>query len=1793
MSIVKSTGRTLCLPRAQHAAAMLFLACALTVPARASVPTMEEAALVARNWLALSSAQGAKGYTAESKISGDWTITQDATVLAYVFAIEPAGFVVVPGLKELAAVRACSGEFNLDRSGRDDFTRMVTADLKAQMGRFATRNGSVSATAADGSAPVHPSWNALGTREISPAQVLATDPEFILSERGPLLTTSWSQGAPYNAQCPEGAAGRSLVGCVATATAQILRYHRYPTTGTGTHSYFWDGDEWCGGETTPGRDLDATYTDAYDWANMPDIATTGSSTVEQEAVAELCYEVGVALEMTYSSCSTGSQIENAVTALPQHFRYDPSIESVERSAFDQASWFAAIRAEIDANRPVLYRIGLGAGRGHAVVCDGWRQLTGIMQYHINFGEGGPFTSWYSVDQIHLSDDPLNSERMVRNIQPQSNVIPAMTMTQDTHWYAGDPYLLTGNVTVASGVTLTIDPGAVIKFAYQSDTELKQRLVVNGRLVAQGDAAAPIVFTSARDDSCGGDTNGDGSDTSPGTGDWGYVQLNGSGSRLEHCILRYGGYRDDDSASIEVWHNYMLWIRHLNTQVVDCDLEYVHETAIYADNGSSPTISGNRIGMVGLTTDNGIYCNGAAPVITGNTINHAIGYAIYCTGTSPTVEDNVVLAGGLHGIRCTGATPTVARNQVTDAAYGILCGSGTGTVVDNVVSRGTYALWFDGGRPDVHGNQVNGSVYRLGLYNGTWLDYAANTYQDIQRPAVLVGGTISQSCRWPVLPGDPVSYLLVDNLTVDPGDTLTLDPGVVVKFGHQSDTELKRRIVVNGRLDAVGTAAQPIVLTSERDDTYGADTGADGGDTSPAAGDWGYVQFNGSGSRLEHCILRYGGYRDDDSANVYLWHNYMLWIRHLNTQVIDCDLEHVYETAIYADNGSSPTISGNRIGLVGLTTDNGIYCNGATPVITGNTINHAIGYAIYCTGSSPTVEDNVVLDGGLHGIRCTGATPTVARNQVTDAAYGILCGSGTGTVVDNVVSRGTYALWFDGGRPDVRGNQVNGSVYRLGLYNGSWLDYAANTYHNIQRPAVLVGGTISQSCRWPVLPGDPVSYLLVDNLTVDPGDTLTLDPGVVVKFSYQSDTELKRRIVVNGRIDAAGTATQPIVLTSERDDAYGTDTGADGGDTSPAAGDWGYVQLNGSGSRLEHCVLRYGGYRDDESANVYLWHNYMLWIRHLNTSVASCTIAGAHTYAIYCDGVSPDLHGNTISAPQYGIYVAVSPTTPWVTTIANNEIQITGAAGYGVWFDGHPSNSVLHFTENVITGPSAGDGVYLKEIAAGSTVSSNTIENHSRGLVLSASNAFVGENTINQTGGFRGAGCGIEAGTGVVTSIMANRILGHGVGVRAITAAGAVPANLGIYGNQIVDNATGIQVESASSATVDGPAVIANHNDFHGNSSYNFYVGPYRTGQTLVLDATQNWWGSADSTAVAATIRDRLDGFATVPLVNFTPFRDGPTGDDEAAIYGYPGGLTFELMPGGARQGTLTLGNRGTSALNFSISTSVPLPATPEGTKHGPEPVLGVATVVPWLTVTPAIGTIAPGDRLAVTVAVAAGTMPDGEYLAYLVIASDDPAVDVITAPITVHVGHVFLSPPDGLAAGSVVPGDRVTLAWATYHPEEVDQVTVQLSTDDGVTWSHDLYAGGSQPQTFDWTVGITPSEVCRLRVVVEYADGSSYSQANRVVLRNHSCRLRRNPCERIPAPLPSRPELPEPVSTPARRSDSPSPHALRHQFSCLMSAAVCAARCWWARWSKGGMRSRGTDWTMQAIAARLVCTYAS
>ena len=102
-------------------------------------------------------------------------------------------------------------------------------------------------------------------------------------------------------------------------------------------------------------------------------------------------------------------------------------------------------------------------------------------------------------------------------------------------------------------TLTIKPGAVIKFQ-QSDPGLRGiTLGGNGTIIADGlncpsqieqvrtPACAPIIFTSYKDDAHGCDTNGDGQATSPASGDWLSVDTNGlNGSIFNNCEFYYGG-----------------------------------------------------------------------------------------------------------------------------------------------------------------------------------------------------------------------------------------------------------------------------------------------------------------------------------------------------------------------------------------------------------------------------------------------------------------------------------------------------------------------------------------------------------------------------------------------------------------------------------------------------------------------------------------------------------------------------------------------------------------------------------------------------------------------------------------------------------------------------------------------------------------------------------------------------------------------------------------------------------------------------------------------------------------------------------------------------------------------------------------------------------------------------------------------------------------------------------------------------------------------------------------------------
>jgi hypothetical protein len=110
-----------------------------------------------------------------------------------------------------------------------------------------------------------------------------------------------------------------------------------------------------------------------------------------------------------------------------------------------------------------------------------------------------------------------------------------SITADTTWFGTSLYQITSKLTISSGATLTIQPGTVVKFGVGSGIVVQ----TGGQLVATGTAAQPIYFTSVKDDSIGGDTNGDGNSSAPAAGDWGGIIANGGAANLDHISVVSG------------------------------------------------------------------------------------------------------------------------------------------------------------------------------------------------------------------------------------------------------------------------------------------------------------------------------------------------------------------------------------------------------------------------------------------------------------------------------------------------------------------------------------------------------------------------------------------------------------------------------------------------------------------------------------------------------------------------------------------------------------------------------------------------------------------------------------------------------------------------------------------------------------------------------------------------------------------------------------------------------------------------------------------------------------------------------------------------------------------------------------------------------------------------------------------------------------------------------------------------------------------------------------------------------
>jgi len=388
----------------------------------------------------------------------------------------------------------------------------------------------------------------------------------------PLLTTTWNQNYPYNALCPSdpsGPGGHVWAGCSAIAMAQILKYHNYPRQGLGSYSYQ------SGTYPTTAANFGAT---TYNWGNMPNsISTTNND------VATLIYQAAVSCRSVWgpgvTSVVYSSDTDPMTRAFVNYFCFAFStIQYVKSANYTSAQWNTLLQNELSNNRPMYYR-GDGS-MGHAFVCDG---VDAANLYHFNWGWGGTYNGYFALTALTPGGNNLtNNQDAIIGIQPNNG----STLVTNTTW--SGTVTNTTSIAIPDAITLTVNAGAVIKFAQNT------KLQIFGKVLSTGTSANYATFTAV--------------DTNAG---W-------SGIKFDNNYMYYGVMSDNDTS-----------------QFVYSQIQYSDMRGITIKNFSKVVIDHCKINNNYINTDEYAYYNGdGAGVFVHNGVvkitnsdiydNHALG-----------------------------------------------------------------------------------------------------------------------------------------------------------------------------------------------------------------------------------------------------------------------------------------------------------------------------------------------------------------------------------------------------------------------------------------------------------------------------------------------------------------------------------------------------------------------------------------------------------------------------------------------------------------------------------------------------------------------------------------------------------------------------------------------------------------------------------------------------------------------------------------------------------------------------------------------------------------------------------------------------------------------------------------------------------------------------------------------------------------------------------------------------------------------------------------------------------------
>lgn len=242
----------------------------------------------------------------------------------------------------------------------------------------------------------------------------------------PLLKSTWDQKTTrdgyvaYNIYTPNN----YYCGCVATMMAQMMRYFEWPKTSVVAKTYQCKWGTNIKDSTTMTTGDKTMMGGVYDWSKMTLEPDASTPYVNRQEIGKLCYDVGVSVNMMWSSVGSGSYLQNAREAFIDTWGYSNACVVLfipGKHDYSQEEFKTIVISNCEAGLPVGYGISGSKAGGHAVVIDGYGYSGSEFYVHINAGWSGNSNAWYCPPDLTMGGYAFtDSDELVYNVYTEGS-----------------------------------------------------------------------------------------------------------------------------------------------------------------------------------------------------------------------------------------------------------------------------------------------------------------------------------------------------------------------------------------------------------------------------------------------------------------------------------------------------------------------------------------------------------------------------------------------------------------------------------------------------------------------------------------------------------------------------------------------------------------------------------------------------------------------------------------------------------------------------------------------------------------------------------------------------------------------------------------------------------------------------------------------------------------------------------------------------------------------------------------------------------------------------------------------------------------------------------------------------------------------------------------------------------------------------------------------------------------------------------------------------------------------------